>query len=273
MSKVWVTLAQVTCQLHDKESNLKRMKRIVRKTRGKIVVFPELNLTGYLPRDDLFSQAETIVGPSIKSVQRLAKETGKDVIFGAPMRDERVPGLLYNSCLLATGEGRLFRYDKMYLPTFGPFEERVFFAEGKSAVVGEGKHAMIGLQVCYDMFFPELAKLETLLGAQILVNISAAPTTSRPSFERVIPGRAVENAVYVAYCNMVGVHGSLVFSGSSVLNGPRGEEMARGKALEEDIVEVPIDLSDIEVARRFRPTVRDTRAEVLDEIGVALRKG
>ncbi|HJX04657.1 MAG TPA: hypothetical protein VJ489_02445, partial [Thermoplasmata archaeon] len=61
MPKVTITLAQVTCQLHDKEGNLRRMKQVVRKTKGKIVIFPELNLTGYLPRDDLFAQAETIV--------------------------------------------------------------------------------------------------------------------------------------------------------------------------------------------------------------------
>jgi predicted amidohydrolase len=273
MQKVGVTLAQVTCQLHDKEANLKRMREIVRKAKGNIVVFPEMSLTGYLPRDDLFMLAETIVGPSIKSILRLAKETKKDIIFGAPMRDEEVPGLVYNSCLCATGNGRLFKYDKIYLPTFGPFEEKVFFTPGKNAVVADGRHAKIGLMICYDMFFPELAKLETLLGAQILVNISAAPTTSRPFFRRVMPGRAVENAIFLAYTNMVGVHGSLVFGGSSVLLGPRGEELARGKDLEQDIVTGQLDLADIEVARRFRPTVRDTRPELLDEIASVLRTG
>jgi len=271
MTKVVVSLAQVTCQLHDKEGNLKRMRDIVRKTKGKIVVFPELNLTGYMPRDDLFRQAETAASPMLRAIVRLAKDTKKDIVFGAPMRDEHLPGLVYNSCLLAAGTGRLYRYDKMYLPTFGPFEERVFFAEGKDVVVAEGKHAKIGLTICYDMFFPELAKLETLLGAQLLVNISAAPTTSRPFFRRVMPGRAVENAIFMAYCNMVGVHGSLVFGGGSVLYGTRGEEIARGKDLEEDIVEAEIDLSDIDVSRRFRPTVRDTRVEILDEIGTLLR--
>jgi len=273
MSKLAVTLAQVTCHLHDKEENLRQMRKIVRNTKGKIVVFPELNLTGYLPRDDLFQLAETIVGPSIRSVQKLAKETKKDIIFGAPMKDERVPGLVYNSCLLASGDGGLHRYDKMYLPTFGPFEERVFFAQGKDVVVADALHARIGLMICYDMFFPELAKLETLLGAQMLVNISAAPTTSAPYFRKVIPGRAVENAIYMAYCNLVGVHGSLVFSGDSVVCGPRGDEIARAKPLEEDIIECKIDLLDIDVARRFRPTVRDTRVELLDEIGEVLRRG
>ncbi len=273
MRKVSVTLAQVTCHLHDKQANLRRMRQVVRESKGDIVLFPEMNLTGYLPRDDLFSLAETVVGPSIKSVLRLAKETKKDIVFGAPMRDEQVPGIVYNSCLCATGDGRLYRYDKMYLPTFGPFEEKVFFAPGKGAVVAEGRHARIGLMICYDMFFPELAKLEALLGAQVLANISAAPTTSRPFFRRVMPGRAVENAVFVAYANMVGVHGSLVFGGSSVLLGPRGEELARGRDLEEDIVTAKVDLEDLEVARRFRPTVRDTRPELLQEIASVLTTG
>jgi len=247
------------------------MRDVVKRTKGKIVVFPELNLTGYLPRDDLYGLAESMNGPHIKAVQRLAKETKKDIVFGCPTRNERVPGQVYNSCVLASGNGGLFRYNKMFLPTFGPFEERVYFSEGKEAVVGEGRHARLGLMICYDAFFPELAKLETLMGAEILVNISAAPTTSRPFFRRVMPGRAVEDAIFVAYCNLVGVHGSLVFGGSSVLYGPRGEELARGKDLDEDVLEGSVDLGDIEVARRFRPTVRDSRAEILDEIGSLLR--
>jgi predicted amidohydrolase len=271
MSDIGVTLAQITCLLRDKDENLRRMREVVKKTKGKIVVFPELSLTGYLPRDDLYGLAESMSGPHLKAIQKLAKETKKDIVFGCPTRDERVPGQVYNSCILASGMGKLYRYNKMFLPTFGPFEEKVFFAEGKEAVVGDGKHAKIGLMICYDAFFPELAKLETLMGAEILVNISAAPTTSRPFFRRVMPGRAVENALYVAYCNLVGVHGSLVFGGSSVLYGPRGDELARGRDLEEDVVEGTIDLGDIEVARRFRPTVRDTRVEIVDEIRELLR--
>ena len=271
MPKLKVTLAQVVCRLHDKETNLRKMKEVVKRAKGDIVIFPELNVTGYLPRDDLFVLAETVVGPTVKAVQQLAKSTGKDVVFGIPMKDERVPGMVYNSCLLASGRGQLFRYDKMYLPTFGPFEEKVFFSEGRRVVLAEGRHVRAGLMVCYDMFFPELARLETLLGAQMLINISAAPSTSIPNFRKVMPARAVENGTFVAYCNLVGVHGSLVFGGGSVLLSPRGEELARAKDFEEEIVESEIDLSDIEVARRFRPLVRDTRVELLDEIRAILK--
>ena len=273
MTKTTITLAQITCQLHDKEGNFKRMKDIVNKCKGKIVVFPELNLSGYMPRDDLYVDAETPSGPTIRAIVRLAKESKKDIVFGAPIKDEQISGLVYNSCLLASGTGRLYRYDKLYLPTFGPFEERVFFAEGRDVVVGKGRHAVIGLMICYDMFFPEVAKLETLLGAKLLINISAAPTTSRAFFRRVIPGRAVENGVFLAYCNMVGVHGGLVFGGGSVVCGPRGDEIERGKDLEEDFIDAELDLGEVDVARRFRPVVRDTRPELIDQIGAVLREG
>ncbi|MBU1158124.1 MAG: carbon-nitrogen hydrolase family protein [Candidatus Thermoplasmatota archaeon] len=271
MTRTTVTLAQITCQLHDKSANLKRMSSFVRKTKGRVVIFPETSLTGYLPRDDLFKQAEPMDGPSIRAMASLAKETKKDIVFGAPIRDERIHGLIYNSSILATGHGKLFRYDKMYLPTFGPFEERVFFTPGNDAVVAQGMHARIGLMVCYDMFFPELAKLESLMGAQLLINISAAPTTSRPSFEKVMPARAAENSVFLAYTNLVGVHGSLVFGGGSVLYGPRGDEIIRAKELEEDIVTHEIDFEDLDAARRFRPLLRDSRPELFDRIGAILR--
>ena len=273
MTKPVITLAQINCQLHDKEANRRRMRKVVRGSKGKIVLFPELNLTGYLPRDDLYRLAETEKGPTVRQVVSLAKEARKDIIFGIPMRDEKSHGHIYNSCLLATGKGELFRYDKMYLPTFGPFEERVFFAGGRKPVVADGMHARIGLTVCYDIFFPELVKLEALRGAQIIVNISAAPTTSRQSFEHVMPARAVENGVFVAYVNMVGVHGGLVFSGGSVIFDPRGDEVCRAKNLEEDVVEAEVDIGNIAVARRFRPLGRDVRPEVLDELCSEIRLG
>lgn len=273
MAGTVVTIAQVTCRLHDKEANLKRMSSIVRGTRGRVVVFPEMNLTGYLPRDDLFKLSETMSGPSIKAVSKLAKETKKDIVFGAPIKDDKVHGHIFNSCIMAAGDGRLFRYDKTYLPNFGPFEERVFFSHGAEAVVADGLHAKLGLMVCYDMFFPELAKLESLMGAQVLVNISAAPTTSRPSFQKVMPARAVENGVFLAYANMVGVHGSLVFGGGSVLYGPRGDVLASAKELEEEVLECEVDFAELEIARRFRPLLRDSRPEVVDRLGAVLRGG
>jgi predicted amidohydrolase len=268
MTRLTITLAQVTCQLHDREANLGRMKEVVKDSPGDVVVFPELNITGYMPRDDVFRYAETMSGPSVKAVAALAKRTRKDILFGLPIREERVHGVIFNSCVLASGDGRVTRYDKMYLPTFGPFEERVFFAPGRKAVVAQGLHARYGLMVCYDMFFPELAKLEALMGAQVLVDLSASPTTSRPNFDKVMPARAVENGAFLAFCNLVGVHGSLVFSGGSAVYGPKGDIIVKAKDLDEDVVHHEIDLTEIEVARRFRPLLKDTRSDVLAEMSL-----
>ena len=271
MTKVGVVLAQVNCPLHDKGANLRRMTQVVKRARGDIVIFPELNVTGYMPRDDLFKVAEPADGPTVKKIVKLAKDSQKDIVFGMPIQDERDHGHLFNSALVATGHGCLFRYDKMYLPNFGPFEERLFFTGGRGAVVAEGMHARIGLTVCYDIFFPELAKLESLMDAQLLVNLSASPTTSRSSFEKVLPARAVENGLFVAFTNMVGVHGSLVFSGGSLMYDPRGELLARAADLKEDVVETEMDLHEIALTRRIRPLARDIRPEVLDEIHSLLR--
>ena len=271
MVKKKVTLAQVSCQLHDKESNLKRMRAVVESTEGDIVVFPELNITGYMPRDDLFKLAEPMNGPTMEKVVELASEYRKDIVFGMPVEAEGVPGHLFNSALVATGDGDLHRYDKMYLPNFGPFEERVFFVGGKTAVVVPGMHAKIGLTVCYDIFFPELAKLESMMGAQVLVNLSASPTTSRQSFDMVLPARAVENGVFMVFLNMVGVHGSLVFSGGSRILDPRGEAIVKAHDLKEQVVEAEIDLHEVALARRFRPLARDVRPEVLEALESMLR--
>jgi predicted amidohydrolase len=273
MTKIGVVLAQVNCRLHDKSANLRTMRRVVEQSKGDVILFPELNVTGYMPRDDLFKVAEPMNGPTVKRIVKLAEDSRKDIVFGMPIQDERTHGHIFNSALVATGHGRLFRYDKMYLPNFGPFEERVFFTGGSTAVVADGMHARIGLTVCYDIFFPELAKLESLMGAQLLVNLSASPTTSRPAFDKVLPARAVENGLFVAFANMVGVHGSLVFSGGSTVLDPSGEHLVRARDLKEDVVETKIDLHDIALARRFRPLAKDVRPEVLDAIRAIMRTG
>jgi predicted amidohydrolase len=273
MTKVGIVLAQVNCQLHDKSANLKTMRRVIGQSKGDVVLFPELNVTGYMPRDDLFKVAEPMNGPTVKSILKLAKDSRKDIVFGMPIQDERAQGHIFNSALVATGHGNLFRYDKMYLPNFGPFEERVFFTGGRTAVVADGMHARIGLTVCYDIFFPELAKLECLMGAQLLTNLSASPTTSRSSFDKVLPARAVENGMFVAFTNMVGVHGGLVFSGGSKVLDPRGELLIRAADLKEEVVETEMDMRDIALARRFRPLARDTRPEVLDELRALMVSG
>ena len=88
----------------------------------------------------------------------------------------------------------------MNLATFGPFEEGLYFGAGSSGTLMEVEGRKIGVVICYDLFFPELAKSYALAGAETVICISASPITSRDFFERLIPARAIENTAYVGLC-------------------------------------------------------------------------
>jgi predicted amidohydrolase len=262
-----VTLVQRGPVLGDKEANLKTMEKDVKrasKAGADLVVFGELFLTGYRIKDRVARLAETRDGPSVRKVMGIAKANRCHIIFGMPEKDPKVRGLIYNSAVLVTPDGKVHVYRKWFLPTFGPFEEKVHYTPGKDIRLFETAFGKVGLIICYDIFFPEIAKALTLKGAELVVILSAAPSSSRKFFELLAQARAVENAVPVAYCNLVGVEEGLKFFGGSVIVGPRGNIMAKAKVYEEDVISVGIDPKEIEFARFHRPTVRDTRPEIFE---------
>ncbi len=171
--------------------------------------------------------------------------------------------VLYNSSIYVSRHGQVQSYRKLYPANFGPFEELQYFRRGDDLVVVETDWGKIGLLICYDTFFPEVPKGLALRGAKVLACISAAPATSKPFFDIVIPARAVENTCFFLYSNIVGTELNMVFQGGTQAIGPRGEELARAKDFEEGVVTCTVDPRDAETAKRFRPTIRDTRPEVL----------
>src|SRR5207245_4375710 len=111
------------------------------------------------------------------------------------------------------------------------------------------KLGRIGLLICYDTFFPELAKAYALAGAELLAIISASPATSKPFFDKILPARAIENALPILYANLVGTELTIVFQGGTQAIGPRAEDLGRGKDFEEDVVIADVDLGHLLVAR------------------------
>src|SRR5207249_2628055 len=97
----------------------------------------------------------------------------------------------------------------------------------------ETKLGRIGLLICYDAFFPELSKAYALQGADLLAIISASPATSKPLFDRILPARAIENALPVLYANLVGTELNIVFQGGTQAIGPRGEDLGKAADLAE----------------------------------------
>lgn len=258
-------LAQLDPALLDKGKNLKKLEKAVAKADADLFLAGELYLTGYMARDGFARLAESIDGPSVKIVSRVAQETGTHIVFGMPEREAGTKRL-YNVSVMALPDGRVASYRKIYPANFGPFEEGLYFGRGSELTLVDTKLGKIGLLICYDTFFPELGKAYALEGADVLAIISASPVTSKGFFDRVLPARAIENALYVLYANLVGTELNVVFQGGTQAIGPRGEDLGRAKDFEEGTVEATVDARDVTTARAFRPTLRDTRPEFWEKI-------
>lgn len=262
-------LAQLSPTLQDKAKNLKKLEKAVAKAEADLLLVGELYLTGYMARDAFAGLAEPIDGPSVKASLRIAKDHDTLVVFGMPERESGARRL-YNTSVMVMPDGRVASYRKVYPANFGPFEEGLYFGRGDELTLVNTKLGKIGLLVCYDSFFPELAKSYALKGADILAIISAAPATSKPFFDRILPARAIENALYVLYANLVGTELNIVFQGGTQAIGPRGEDLGRAGDFKEDTVTASVDLRDVKTARAFRPTLRDTRKEFWEPVAPTL---
>jgi predicted amidohydrolase len=239
-----------------RERAVERLKRTVMEGDADLYVFPEMYLTGYLIRDEVHRQAVSVDSPIIREIAEVARSADTHIIFGFP---ERCGTAVYNSAALVHPDGRVDVAQKIHLPNFGPFEEVLYFTPGERPAVFNTALGRIGVQICYDLFFPELAKAQALAGADVIVNISASPTVSRVFFERVLPARAIENTVFMIYVNWVGRQRNLIFWGGSRCISPRGMEVAIAPYFREHTLMCDVDMEELNVARRLRPTLRDTR--------------
>jgi len=262
-----IAIISMRPKITDKKSNLKTMDKYINKNKADFYVFGETTLTGYRCKDELRNLAETIDGPSIKYMKNIAKEKKCYIVFGMPLKDSKVDGLIHNSAVLLHPNGKVDTYNKWYMPTVGPFEEKIFFDEGENIQVFDTKYGKIGIIICYDIFFPELCKAYSLLGANIIICLSASPSTTRKYFERLTVARALENTVYFVYVNIVGTQEDLVFWGGSQIYDPLGELLAKSPYFKENITICDIDVKKtIEFARANRPVIRDVRPEIFQDL-------
>lgn len=262
---VRVKLVQAAPKLGDVAANVKKMGEWLSRAETDLALFGELYLSGYMCRDQFPLLAEPADGPAVAAVMKVAQEHGCDVLFGFPELEPN-SGAIYNSAGLATAGGRLEVYRKIYPANFGTFQELEYFKPGEELKVVPSQAGRLGMMICYDSFFPEVAKALALRGAEILGVISAGPATSKPFFDKVLVSRAIENTAFVLYSNLVGTELNVVFAGGTQAIGPRGDELGRAEDYKEGAVDVELRPADISVARRFRPTLRDTRRDILEKL-------
>jgi len=274
MKPVSLLLAQTGPKLGNKERNLKQISEQVSKARRKnvdLLIFPELHLTGYTMKDEVTDLAESIPGPSTLKVETMAREHGVHVIFGMPEESE-VKGVIHNTAVFVGPKGLVGKYRKIHLPTHSVFEERRYYRPGQEASVFRPNIGIIGLSICYDLYFPELTRLQALQGAELVVCISASPGLRRRFFEGFCLSRAMENAVYLAYVNRVGIEEGLQFWGGSRIIAPNGSVLGQCKYDVEEFQICKIDLSEVSRARAFIPTIKDLEPGLFDQLRTKSRE-
>lgn len=220
-----VAIAQITPETANKGVNLEKMRRFVidsAQQGAELVVFPELALTGYHCGDRFFAMAEEIPGPSTDFFVQLAKANQIYIIWG--MVEKTLPGMLYNAAALVGPEGYIGNWRKNTLPGHatdlsgpGAFPDRRYFKNGSGLEVYDTAIGRIGVLICYDIFFPELARLLTLKGADMIVGISGSPDFEKDIFEPIVKVRAMENTVDFIYTNLVGLEGETHYWGGGCI--------------------------------------------------------
>ncbi|WP_069772038.1 MULTISPECIES: carbon-nitrogen hydrolase family protein [unclassified Streptomyces] len=219
-----------------------------------LLVAPELFLTGYAIGDDIARLAEPADGDSADAIAELATRHGVAIAYGYPERDGET---VLNSAQLISAEGvRLANYRKTHL--FGCFERDHFRPGGQPVVQAELNGLTVGLMICYDVEFPENVRAHALAGTDLLV----VPTAQMHPFqfvaESMIPVRAFENQMYVAYVNRAGREGEFEFVGLSALAGPDGVVRARA-GRDEELVFADVDPVALAASRAANPYLHDRR--------------
>ncbi len=267
-TQITVGIAQIDSRLGDIEANVEHHLDWIARAREAnvdLLVFPELSLTGYRLLH-LTGQMATKPADS-EAVRRLLTATGSmRVVVGLVEEDEN--GVLYNTVLLLHSGAIAHSHRKLYLPTYGIFQEGRFFGAGKQlSPPVDG----LGLLICEDIWHPHLARGLALAGAKILVVSSAGPghlgsgevPESQESWEALTRSTALVNTCWVVYCNRVGWEEGSFYSGGSHVVRPCGEIVDRAPFLDEHLLITEIDIREVDRLRWRLPLLRAERTDIV----------
>ncbi len=248
-----VSLAICQCAASDDVyRNLETIRESVRSVKADMYLFPELFLTGYGCR----SFDGHVLSEAAKALADLSRNEDVALAVGMPVC---ASGKVFNSLMFFT-PGSERRYDKLYLANFSPYDEGVF-APGIRPVMVEWKGLKIGLEVCYDVMFPEIHRHYAVKGADLVLVASASAEKSRYAMETVVPARSFENTVYTAFCNNIGDGPAGRFYGGSAIFSPLGQKIDQlGDS--EGVVLAYIDPDEIASARSARHHLEDLRGDI-----------
>lgn len=261
---------QTSCS-EEKERNIEKavkLTQIAIEKGAQIICFQELFTTHWFPREmdqRYFSLAEKIDGFTITRMQKLAE--AYEVVLICPIFEIEEDSF-YNSAIVIDADGEILgSYRKIHVPQIPLWEERYYFSPGNHGFpVFNTKFAPIGVQICWDNFFPEGSRILALKGAKIIFSPTAAAFASQRKWETVISSNAITNGVYIFRVNRVGSEEKQDFYGRSFCISPEGELLDKPTGMKDSIALIEIDLKNIDKARKEWPFFKDRRPEIYPEI-------
>jgi len=280
MEKFTIGLMQRKCSPDPKE-NLDGTIAAIRDAarRGaRIICTQELFLTQYFCREenhDSFDLAEAIPGPTTDVLGKLAAELG--VVIVASLFERRAAGLYHNTAAVLDADGALAGiYRKMHIPDDPLYYEKFYFTPGDLGVPNfDTRYGRVGVQICWDQWYPEGARLASLRGANILFYPTAIGwhpsekaqhgAAQLDAWRTIQRSHAIANGIFVAAVNRVGFEGppesGIEFWGSSFVADPFGQVIAQASADKEETLIVECDPRRMEEVRRNWPFLRDRRTD------------
>ena len=273
--KLNLALAQIATKLGDVQCNLEKHLeyiKLARQQKADLVIFPELSLTGYVLQDLVATVAHrpTEEDPIFKHL--LEASQNLDLVVGFVDEDSRHRFFIASAYL--SGGRVLHVHHKVYLPTYGLFDEGRFFAWGDSIRAFDTRFGRAGLLICEDFWHASPPYLLWLDGADIMLFSSASPGRGLTDQEKLDSARWVERVCqayasmftsYVVHSNRVGFEDGLLFWGGATVNDPNGELLAQGPYFEEALTLVEMDLNQLRRTRARLPLLRDERTNLVQK--------
>ena len=256
---------QMSCS-DDPEKNLKKaseLAEVALENGAKVIAFQQLFHLPWFPErmdDECFALAEDEDGPAVTRMRALASEG--DAVVVCPVF-EKTGDSYYNTAFVIDAGGKVLgKYRKVHIPDIPLWHEKHYFAPGDTGFpVFETRYARIGVQLCWDVFFPEGFRSLAIKGAQLIVAPTAAAFSSALKWERMVTSAAIANGLYVARINRVGGSERQRFYGKSFLVNPFGDITIEPTGRSDAVVLADVDLDEIEEARSVWNFFRDRRPD------------
>lgn len=282
--KIKIALAQINTVLGDMEANLEKHLEMIRKAHDQeadLVVFPELSLTGYVLQDlaQAVARRPDPEDPIFKPLLNASYDM--DLVVGFVNEDQR--HRIFISAAYLSGGEVVHIHNKLYLPTYGLFDEGRFFAWGDQVRAFDTRFGRVGILICEDFWHASPPYLLWLDGADIFLFTSASPGRGLNDEPQLESARWVEHlnrayaslfTSFVAHANRVGYEDGLNFWGGATLFDPNGSLLAKGPYHETALTVAEIDLNQLHRTRMRLPLLRDERTGLVNaELNRILQEG